>query len=68
MKVFTAIYRWTGSYGAYDDRDYIVVANTANEALDFILAQADDTVAEYWTIEEVPTTEPITLYISSAHN
>ena len=58
LRVWTASYYVSYGYGAYDEHDAVVVANTEFEALGFLLERFSDTYAEHWTLEEVDTATP----------
>lgn len=53
LKVYTASYYETYGYGAYDDIECIVIANTESEALGFLITDHPETEAEKWGIVEV---------------
>jgi hypothetical protein len=53
MKTFLAEYSWHGSYGAYDDRWLVVIAETASVAMGLALEAESDTEGQYWTITEI---------------
>lgn len=58
LKVYTASYSATYGYGAFDDYEYVIVANTESEALGFALEAEPSSVAKYWNIAELNTSEP----------
>ena len=64
LGVFTASYEWRGGFGGYDERDYVVVANTESEALGFVLEAAPDTTAKHWRISRLDTKEPGATYLN----
>lgn len=64
LGVFTASYAYHAGYGAYDEKEYVVVATTEAEALGFALESSPDTKAEHWTIERINTNTPGATYIT----
>ncbi len=53
MKVFIAKYSWYGKYGAFQDYNYVIVAETKNVALGLALETHKETDAQYWEFEEI---------------
>lgn len=66
MKVFDATYAWQGGWGAYEYRDYVIIANTKEEALGLALEAELNTKAENWLINEINTSLPKAHYISGS--
>jgi len=64
MKVFIAEYGWSGSCGAYEDINAVVVAETASVALGLALTTYNHTAACDWRISEVQTESPGVIHIS----
>jgi hypothetical protein len=56
LKVWTCIYSVTGSWGYYQDYYAVVVAETKQAALGWLLQSYPDAYAERWSIEELDTT------------
>lgn len=66
FKVFHCNYSWRGSYGAYDEKHIIVVAETASRAHTWAVMDCPDTEPSLWTIVEIETTKDGSIYISGA--
>lgn len=64
MKVFRASYSWSGRYGAFEDSEYIVVANTENEALGMALEVKPCSGGQNWDIIEIDTTKECIHFIT----
>ena len=57
MKVFTADYYKSFGIGAYQEYQYVVVANTKREAMGLLLDAEPNTSSYGWRLEEVDTGE-----------
>jgi hypothetical protein len=64
LAIFHASYYWSGGYGAYDEANYVIVANSINEALGFALEAEPDTKANDWAIIEIDATKAGATHIS----
>ena len=64
MKVYKASYYQSFNYGAYQEHERIVVANSENEALGLVLEDEQNTLAKHWDIEEIDITQAGVTYIS----
>lgn len=53
MKTFIAEYNRTGSYGFYDERWLVVIAETSSVAMGLALEKEPDTEGRDWTIREI---------------
>jgi len=51
MKTWKAIYDWSGSWGAFEEKYYIIIAETKEVALGLALEAEPETAACNWTIE-----------------
>lgn len=56
LKLYQASYYQTYGYGAYDEYEYVTVANNEQEALGLALAEEPSTIAKHWTIIELDAT------------
>ena len=65
MKAFLASYNWYGAYQAFDNREYVVFAETESVALGLALEANKDTKAGDWSFEEIDPTVAAAHY---AHN
>ena len=68
MKVFKADYDWRGGHGAFETKQYVIIAETKATALGLILEEEDTTYSDQWTIEEINTSYAGTHYVSSRCN
>lgn len=64
-KVWHAEYDWRGGWGAYEEKQCVVVAETKSAALGWVLMEHKDTDGADWTITEIKTSEAGVTYISS---
>jgi len=64
LRVFRASYYWHGSYGAYEEKEYIVIANTKEEALGIVLEAEAKTNAKNWEVTEIDIDEAGTIHIN----
>ena len=64
FKVWHASYSWHGGWGAYQEYEVIVVAESASRAHTWVVMEYKDTAPECWTINEIPTDKDGTHHIS----
>lgn len=64
MKVYQASYYKNFNYGAYDEYEYIICANSENEALGYALQSQGNTIATNWEFEEIDIKCAEAYYIS----
>jgi hypothetical protein len=65
---FIASYGWAGAYGAYEERVYVIVANTQTEALSMALEQVPNSRVGHWEVELIETTAPHVKLLSAISN
>lgn len=65
MRFWLADYDWRGSYGAYEEKRYAVVAETKEVALSLVMEAEPKTTATLWSITEIITEKAKAYYISS---
>ena len=53
VNTYWASYNWTGRYQSYDERELIVIAETASVALGLALEAEPDTSGDFWKITEI---------------
>jgi len=53
MNLYHAEYYKSYGYGAFEEYNYIIVANTEGEALGLALQEQDNTTVESWCITEI---------------
>ena len=68
MKVFHVSYHWSGGWGAYQEYEFIVVAETADKAIGMVVQSNPNTVAskDCWYATEIPTNAELVYGVSSA--
>lgn len=65
MKFWHAEYDYHGGYGAFDEKQYAVVAETKEVALGLVLMVEPTTKASEWEITEIDSTKACAHFISS---
>jgi len=65
LDTFKASYYWSGNYGAYEELEYVVIANSVSEALGFVLEAEPNTDAGNWSIDPIDTSLPHAVWISN---
>ncbi len=65
MNIYQASYFMQYGHGAYDEYEYVVVANTESEALGLALEAEHSTKGEGWSITELGSSIPTAHYMSS---
>lgn len=68
MKIWHCSYYWSGGYGAYQQYEYIVIADTNEEASQMVMKACEEendykTQRKDWIVTEIPM-EKGTHYIS----
>ena len=68
MNIFHVSYRWSGGWGAYQEYEFIVVAETADKAIGMALQNNPRTEAskDCWSATEIPTNTELVYQVSSA--
>lgn len=61
MNTYRASYRETWAYGGYEDKEYIVIANTEQEALGLVLEEEPKSNTKDWEIILIDNTKPSVL-------
>lgn len=64
LALFHAEYYWSGGRGGYDEKHYVIIANTEIEALGLALEAEPKTVADNWSITKVDTDTSGAIFIS----
>ena len=64
LATYLAHYYWHGNYGAYEEKYYVVTANTINEAMGLALEAEPDTKAAHWSITLLDVTKAGATYIN----
>ena len=65
MRFWLANYDWSGGYGAYEEKRYVVVAETKEVALGLVLEAEPETTAPLWDITEISNEKAEAHYVSS---
>ena len=68
MKVYIASYYWSGRYGAYQEYNYVIIAETKEVALGLALESNKESQWENWVIEEIDTENAGVHYVTSHSN
>lgn len=58
MNVYNCYYYKAYGYGAYEEYDAIIVANSESEALGFALTEFPTTIGAQWQVEKIDTASP----------
>jgi hypothetical protein len=68
MKIFHVSYQWCGGWGAYQEYEFIVVAETADKAIGMAVQfnPNTETSKEWWSATEIPTNTELVYRVSSA--
>ena len=64
FKVFVGRYQWHGSYGAYEEADYIFIAESEEVALGLALEEITTSNKDFWEFEEIKTNKQLAFEIS----
>lgn len=65
MNTYHCSYSWTGGWGAFQEYDAIVIAETESVALGLLLEAYSDTSACDWSIEKVDTNHNTVVHVNS---
>lgn len=68
MNIYHASYYMSYGYGAFDEYECLIVANTEAEALGFALEAEPNTKAAGWSITEIDISVAGSHYLSSRSN
>jgi hypothetical protein len=65
LKIYIASRSWYGGHGAYEDHEFVIIAESENVALGLALEAVEHSRASEWSFEEVEKCVGAT-YVSSA--
>ena len=68
MRLFHGNFSKSYGWGAFDEHDCIIIANTEEEALGLALTHYPETVADGWSFEEISTDKLLCYPVSSRIN
>lgn len=68
MKVFHVRFFWHGSYGAFKEVDFVVIAETSDKAIGMAAQSRPDLTNDlaYWSVEELSTENNAVFHINES--